>query len=79
MVILIWWLKQLQDFILKYSKMGVSVEVHKIIKFTICNTIFFTSGGGNDEVLVTLSLIEQVIKDVSSMCILFSVKCPELF
>ena len=47
--------------------MRVSVDVHKIIKFTICNTVFFTSSVGDDKVLVTLSLIEQVIKYTSSM------------
>ena len=32
--------------------------IHKIIKFTICNTVFFTSGGDDDDdVLVTLSLL----------------------
>ena len=30
---------------------------------------FFTSGGGDDEVLETFLLIEQVIKDASSMYI----------
>ena len=31
--------------------MGVSVEVHKILKFTICDTVFFsfTSDGALDE------------------------------
>ena len=40
--------------------MGDSVELHKIIKFPICNSVvvFFTSGGGDDEVLVILSLME---------------------
>ena len=34
--------------------MEVSFEVHKIIKFTIYVNVFFTSGGGNDDVLVKL-------------------------
>ena len=34
--------------------MEVSVEVHKIIKYTIYSTAFFTSGGGVDDVLVRL-------------------------
>ena len=59
--------------------MVVSVEVHKIIKFTICDTAFFTSGGGDDEVLVTFLLFEKFIKDASSMCISFSVKHPQTF
>ena len=62
--------------------MGDSVEVHKIIKFTICDSVvcfFFTSGGGDDGVLVILSLMEQVFKDASSMYISFSVKYPQTF
>ena len=56
--------------------MEVSVEVHKIIKCAIYSTIFFHSGGGVDDVLVRLLLMEQIIKDVSLMCISFSVKHP---
>ena len=37
--------------------MKVSVEVDKIIKRDIYNTVFFPSGEGVDDVLVTLSLI----------------------
>ena len=32
--------------------MEVSVEVHKIIKFPIYLTIYFTSGGGVDKVVI---------------------------
>ena len=35
---------------------------------------FFTSGGGADDMLVRLSLIEQIIKDANLMCISLSVK-----
>ena len=59
--------------------MEVSVEVHKIIKYTIYSTVCFTSGGGVDDVLVRLSLIEQIIKDANLMCISFSVKHPQTF
>ena len=59
--------------------MEVSVEVDKIIKCTIYNTVFFPSGGGVDDVLMRLSLIKQVIKDVNFMCLLFSVKHPLIF
>ena len=59
--------------------MEVSVEVDKIIKWSIYNTVFFPSGGGVDDVLVRLSLITQIIKDVSLMCISFSVKHPQIF
>ena len=56
--------------------MEVSVEVDKIIKCAIYNTVFFPSGGGVDDVLVRLSLIKQIIKDVNLMCFSFSVKNP---
>ena len=59
--------------------MEVSVEVHKIIKCAIYNTVFFLSGGGVDDVLVRLSLIKQIIKDVNLMCLSFSVKYPQIF
>ena len=59
--------------------MEISFEVHKIIKFDIYNTVFFTSGQGVDEVLMRLQLIEQIIKDANSMCISFSVKHPQTF
>ena len=59
--------------------MEVSVEVDKIIKYAIYNTVFFPSGGGVDDVLVRLSLIKQIIKDVNLMCIAFSVKHPQIF
>ena len=45
--------------------MEVSFEVHKIIKFTIYNTVFFYLGGGVYEVLVRLQLIEQIIRDAN--------------
>ena len=59
--------------------MKVSVEVRKIIKCAIYSTIFFPSGGSVDDVLVRLSLIEQIIKDVNLMCISFSIKHPQAF
>ena len=37
--------------------MEVSVEVHKIIKCAICST-FFPLGGGVDDVLVRVTIIE---------------------
>ena len=57
--------------------MEVSVKVHKIIKCTIDSTVFFTSGGGVDDVLLRLSLIKQIIKDTNLMSISFSVKHPQ--
>ena len=59
--------------------MEVSVEVHKIIKFTIYNTVFFTSGGCVDEVLLRLPIIKQIVKDANSMCTSFSVKHAQTF
>ena len=59
--------------------MEVSVEIGKIIKCAIYNTVFFPSGGGVDDVLVRLSLIKQIIKDVNFMCLSFSVKHPQTF
>ena len=60
--------------------MEVSAAVHKIIKYTTYKVLFFfTSGGGVDEVLVILSLIKQIIKDVNLMCISLSVKHRETF
>ena len=59
--------------------MEVSVEVDKIITCAIYNSFFSPSGGGVDDVLVSLSLIEQIIKDVNLMCLSFSVKHPQIF
>ena len=59
--------------------MEVSVEVDKIIKCATYNTVFFPSGGGVYDVLLRLSLIKQIIKDVNLTCISFSVKNPQLF
>ena len=59
--------------------MEVSVEVDKISKCAIYNTVFFPSGGGVDDLLVRLSLIKQIIKDVNLMCLLFSVKHRQIF
>ena len=59
--------------------MEVSVEVLKIIICTIYSTVFFTSGGGVDDMLVRLSLIDQISKDANLMCISFSVKHPQTF
>ena len=59
--------------------MEVFFEVDKIIKCAIYNTVFSPSGGGVDDVLMRLSLIKQIIKDVNLMCISFSVKYPQIF
>ena len=49
--------------------MEISVELHNIIKCAIYDTVLFPSGGGVDDVLVRLLLLEQIIKDVNLMCI----------
>ena len=59
--------------------MEVSAEVHKVIKCAIYSIAFFPSGGGADDVLVRLPLIKQIIKDVTWMCIAFSVRHPQIF
>ena len=59
--------------------MEVSFQVGKIIKCALYNTVFFPSGGGVDDVLMRLSLIKQIIKDVNSMCNSFGVKHPQIF
>ena len=59
--------------------MEVSVEVDKIIKCVIYDTVFLHSGERVDDVLVRLLLIKQIIKDVSLMYLSFSVKHPQIF
>ena len=56
--------------------MEASFEIDKIIKCAICDTLFFPSGG--DDVLIRLSLIIQIIKEVNLMCISFSVKHTDI-
>ena len=58
--------------------MEVSLEVHTIIKYSIYG-IFFLSDGGVYDVMVRLSLIKQIIKDVDLMSIAFVVKYPQIF
>ena len=58
--------------------MEVFIEVHKIIECTIYSIVFvfvlflffFTSGGGIEDVLVRLSLTEEITKDANLMHIL---------
>ena len=52
--------------------MEVSVEVDKIIKCAIYNTVFFSSGGGADDVLVRLSLFKKLSR-MSILCAFHSV------
>ena len=57
--------------------MEVSFEVDKVIKSAIYNTVFFSSGG--DDVLMRLSLIKQIIKDVNLIGISVSAKYTQIF
>ena len=57
--------------------MYVLVDVHTVMKCAIYSTASFTSGGGVNDVLVRLSLIEQIIKDINLTSISFSVKHPQ--
>ena len=59
--------------------MEVSFEIDKINKCAIYNTIFFPSGAGVDDVLMRLSLLKQIIKDVNLMRISFIVKHLQIF
>ena len=58
--------------------MEVSFQVDKIVKCPIYNTVFLRSVGGVDDVLMRLSLIKQIIKDVNLMCFSFSAKHPQI-
>ena len=55
--------------------MEVSFQATKLLN-VLYITLFFPSGG--DDVLMRLSLIKQIIKDVNLMYISFSVKHPHI-
>ena len=59
--------------------MEVSFKTDKIVKCAIYNTVFFTLRGGVDDVLMSLTLMKQAIKDVNLICISFSIKHPQIF
>ena len=75
---LIWALKQVEDFVFQFSINGSCLKYTKLLSLFYVIP-FFISSGGVGEVLVTLPLIEQIIKDASSMCISFSVQYPQTF
>ena len=54
--------------------MEVSVKVHKIITFTIYDTVLLIQV----KVLVRLLSTEQIIKNASSMCISLSIKSTDI-
>ena len=62
-------------FLLRYTKL---LKVLYIVLFFFFFG-FFTSSGGVDDVLVRLSLMEQIIKDANLTNISFSVKHPQTF
>ena len=77
--ILIWYLKRVKDFILKFlinGNFSWGTQNNSMCYMQYC---FFHSGGGVDYVLVWLPLIKQIIKDVNLMCIVFSVKKLQIF
>ena len=76
-VMLIWCLKQVKYFTLKFLRNGSFCWGKQ--KCAIYNTAFFPSDGGVDDVFVRLSLIKKIIKDVNLMCLLFSVKYLLIF
>ena len=51
----------------------------KLLNLLYMILLFLTSDGGVDEMLVTLSLLEQIIKDTNSMCIYFTIKQLKTF
>ena len=60
--------------------MEVSVEVDKIIKCAIHNTVFSLQvERGVDDMLARLPLTKQIIKDVNLMCLSFSAKHSQIF
>ena len=59
--------------------MGVSVEVHKIIKCAIYSIAVFPSGGVAEDVLVRLPLMKQIIKNINSIGIASSDQHPHIF
>ena len=76
---LCWWSKQVKDFILQFVINGSFCWGTQNYLNVLYKYWFFPSGGGVDGVLVSLSLIKQIIKDVSLMYIPFSFKHPQTF
>ena len=59
--------------------MEVSFQVDKIIIFTLCNTVLFTSGGVVNEVLARLQLIDPTFKYGNLIYISFNAKYRQTF
>ena len=77
-VMLISCLKQVEDFFLKFSINGIFCWGRQIFN-ALYIVHFFPSGGGGYDVLVSFSLIEQIIKNYNLMCISSSVKYRQIF
>ena len=78
-VMLIWCLKQVKDFLLKFLRNGSvcwGTQNYYMCYIQYCS---LPSGGYIDDVLVRLLVIKQVINDCNLMCISFSVKHPKIF
>ena len=76
---LIWCLKQVKGFILKFPiSESFCWGIQNYMRY-IKYWFFFTSGGSVDDVLVRFLLIAQIIKDANLICILFSVKHSQTF
>ena len=78
-VMLIWYLKQVKDFNLKFSIKGKFLLTLIKLLNLLYIILFVTWGGGTDEVLVRLQLIKKIIKNANLMCISFSVKHQDRF
>ena len=76
-VMLIWCLKQVKYFILKFLINGSFCWGRQNYQMRYIQYCFFPSGGA--EVLMRLLLIKQIIKDVNLMWFSFSVKHPQIF
>ena len=74
---LIWCLKQVKGFILKFStRVKLLLRDTKLLNLLYI-ILFFTLGGSIDEAMVRFQLIKEIIRYANSICISFSVKDPQ--
>ena len=81
-VMLTWCLKQIKDIIRKFSIKGSffwGAQNYYMHYIQYCFVFIIISGRAVDDLLVKLSLIEQIIKNPSLMGISFGVKHPQTF
>ena len=79
---LTWCLKKIKDIIRKFSIKGSffwGTQNYYMHYIQYCFIFIIISGRAVDNLLVKLSLIEQIIKNPSLMGISFSVKHPQTF